>query len=64
MFLKSHYFWRTYLGYVVVALIGTTLFAASLIKKTEQQVQESLSVLIQLSCLYYIVILQINVNLF
>jgi two-component system phosphate regulon sensor histidine kinase PhoR len=49
MFLKSHYFWRTYLGYVVVALIGTTLFAASLIKKTEQQVQESLYISLSVS---------------
>jgi two-component system phosphate regulon sensor histidine kinase PhoR len=49
MFLKSHYFWRTYLGYVVVALIGTTLFAASLIKKTEQQVQESLDTSLSVS---------------
>ena len=49
MFLKSHYFWRTYLGYVVVALIGTTLFAASLIKKTEQQVQESLDISLSVS---------------
>ena len=49
MFLKSHYFWRTYLGYVVVPLIGTTLFAASLIKKTEQQVQESLDISLSVS---------------
>jgi len=49
MFLKSHYFWRTYLGYVVVALIGTTMFAASLIKKTEQQVQESLDTSLSVS---------------
>jgi two-component system, OmpR family, phosphate regulon sensor histidine kinase PhoR len=49
MFLKSHYFWRTYLGYVVVALIGTTLFAASLIKKTEQQVQDSLDTSLSVS---------------
>ena len=37
MFLKSHYFWRTYLGYVIVALIGTFLFSASLISRMESQ---------------------------
>ena len=40
MFLKSHFFWRTYFGYVVVALIGTFLFAASLVGETDQQVED------------------------
>lgn len=48
MFYKSHYFWRTYLGYVSVALLGTFLFAASLVPRTSQQVvadlQQSMSV--------------------
>lgn len=38
MLFKSHYFWRTYLGYVIVALVGTFLFAASLAGRTESQV--------------------------
>ncbi len=41
MFLKSHYFWRTYLGYVAVALAGTFLFAASLVPSNSEQVQEN-----------------------
>jgi two-component system phosphate regulon sensor histidine kinase PhoR len=41
MFLKSHYFWRTYLGYVAVALAGTWLFAASLVPRNSEQVQEN-----------------------
>ncbi len=40
MFLKSHYFWRTYLGYVAVALVATFLFAASLVPSNSEQVQE------------------------
>ena len=40
MFLKSHYFWRTYLGYVIVALLGTFLFSATLISRVERQVLE------------------------
>ena len=36
MLLKSQYFWRTYLGYVTVALIGTFLFSATLISRVEQ----------------------------
>ena len=36
MFLKSQYFWRTYLGYVIVALIGTFLFSATLLSRVEQ----------------------------
>ncbi len=41
MFLKSHYFWRTYLGYVAVALVATFLFAASLVPSNSEQVQEN-----------------------
>lgn len=37
MFLKSQYFWRTYLGYVIVALVGTFLFSASLISRVENE---------------------------
>ncbi len=40
MLIKSLYFWRTYIGYVLVALIGTFLFAASLVGRFEQQIQE------------------------
>jgi len=40
MLIKSLYFWRTYTGYVLVALIGTFLFAASLVGRFEQQIQE------------------------
>ena len=40
MLLKSQYFWRTYSAYVVVALIGTFLLAASLLSRIEQQEQE------------------------
>ena len=36
MLLKSQYFWRTYLGYVAVALIGTFLFSATLVSRVEQ----------------------------
>lgn len=36
MLLKSQYFWRTYLGYVTVALIGTFLFSATLVSRVEQ----------------------------
>jgi len=39
MLLKSHYFWRTFFGYVAVALIGTFLFAASLINYSAGQVR-------------------------
>ena len=42
MLLKSHYFWRTYLGYVTVALVGTFLFAASLVPRTGEQVLDNL----------------------
>ena len=38
LFLKSHYFWRTYLGYVAVALAGTFIFAISLVRDTQQQI--------------------------
>ena len=40
MLFKSQYFWRTYLGYVLVALIGTFLFALSLLGRIDQQAQE------------------------
>ncbi|MFT5320686.1 MAG: two-component system phosphate regulon sensor histidine kinase PhoR, partial [Pseudohongiellaceae bacterium] len=40
MIFKSQYFWRTYLGYVLVALIGTFLFALSLLGRIDQQAQE------------------------
>jgi len=40
MLLKSFYFWRTYIGYVLVALIGTFLFAMSLVGRFEQQIEE------------------------
>lgn len=40
MLLKSHFFWRTFLGYVVVALIGTFLFAASLIKFSAEKARQ------------------------
>jgi two-component system, OmpR family, phosphate regulon sensor histidine kinase PhoR len=43
MFLKSLYFWRTYLGYVIVAILGTFLFAASLVPITGQKVQQNLN---------------------
>lgn len=42
MFLKSHYFWRTYLGYVAVALVGTFLLAASVVPRISEQAQENL----------------------
>ena len=40
MLLKSFYFWRTYIGYVLVALIGTFLFAMSLVGRFEKQIEE------------------------
>ena len=49
MFLKSHYFWRTYLGYVAVALVGTFLFAASLVPRAGEQVAENLAVTMQVT---------------
>ena len=49
MFLKSHYFWRTYLGYVAVGLVGTFLFAASLVPRAGEQVAENLAVTMQVT---------------
>ena len=43
MFLKSLYFWRTYIGYVIVAILGTFLFAASLVPITGLKVQQNLN---------------------
>lgn len=43
MLLKSHYFWRTYLGYVIVALLGTFLFAASLVGPSGRTVVDDLN---------------------
>ncbi len=40
MLLKSLYFWRTYIGYVLVALIGTFLFSLSLMGSFERQIRE------------------------
>jgi len=51
MFLKSHYFWRTYLGYVAVALVGTFLFAASLVPRAGEQVAENLAVTMQVTAI-------------
>jgi len=42
MIFKSHYFWRTYLGYVSVALLGTFLYAASLLPRAGEQVVANL----------------------
>ena len=51
MFLKSHYFWRTYLGYVAVGLVGTFLFAASLVPRAGEQVAENLAVTMQVTAI-------------
>jgi len=42
MLIKSPYFWRTLLGYVIVALIGTFLFAATLIGRSASQIRSTL----------------------
>lgn len=43
MILKSHYFWRTYLGYVILALLGTFAFAVLMLPEAERQVRENLA---------------------
>lgn len=49
MLLKSHFFWRTFLGYVAVALIGTFLFAASLISYSAGKARQEAEALMRLT---------------